>query len=123
MFSINRVTLLGFLGRDAEVRRTHTNDTPFTVLSLATNQSWKDPKTGEYKSSVTWHRCVVFGKASEFAATLTKGNAVQIDGALNTRQYTPNEEEPSVKKSITEVRVYRIAKLDRPTKAGRKGAA
>jgi single-strand DNA-binding protein len=123
MFSINRVTLLGFLGRDAEVRRTHTNDTPFTVLSLATNQSWKDPKTGEYKSSVTWHRCVVFGKASEFAATLTKGNAVQIDGALNTRQYTPNGEEPSVKKSITEVRVYRIAKLDRPTKAGRKGAA
>jgi single-strand DNA-binding protein len=81
------------------------------------------PESGEYKSNVTWHRCVVFGKASEFAATLTKGNAVQIDGALNTRQYTPNEEEPSVKKSITEVRVYRIAKLDRPTKAGRKGAA
>ena len=123
MFSINRVTLLGFLGRDAEVRRTHTNDTPFTVLSLATNQSWKDPKTGEYKSSVTWHRCVVFGKASQFAATLTKGNAVQLEGALNTRQYTPNGEEPSVKKSITEVRVYRIAKLDRPTRAGRKGAA
>jgi single-strand DNA-binding protein len=123
MFSINRVTLLGFLGRDAEVRRTHTNDTPFTVLSLATNQSWKDAKTGEYKSSVTWHRCVVFGKASEFAGTLSKGNAVQIEGALNTRQYTPNGEEPSVKKSITEVRVYRIAKLDRPTKAGRKGAA
>ena len=123
MFSINRVTLLGFLGRDAEVRRTHNNDTPFTVLSLATNQSWKDPKTGEYKSSVTWHRCVVFGKASEFAATLTKGNAVQIDGALNTRQYTPTGEQPSVKKSITEVRVYRIAKLDRPTRAGRKGAA
>jgi single-strand DNA-binding protein len=123
MFSINRVTLLGFLGRDAEVRRTHNNDTPFTVLSLATNQSWKDPKTGEYKSQVTWHRCVVFGKASQFAATLTKGNAVQIEGALNTRQYTPNGEEPSVKKSITEVRVYRIAKLDRPTKAGRKGAA
>ena len=123
MFSINRVTLLGFLGRDAEVRRTHANDTPFTVLSLATNQSWKDPKTGEYKSSVTWHRCVVFGKASEFAATLTKGNAVQLEGALNTRQYTPTGEEPSVKKSITEVRVYRIAKLDRPTKAGRKGAA
>ena len=123
MFSINRVTLLGFLGRDAEVRRTHTNDTPFTVLSLATNQSWKDPKTGEYKSSVTWHRCVVFGKASEFAATLTKGNAVQLEGALNTRQYTPTGEQPSVKKSITEVRVYRIAKLDRPTRAGRKGAA
>ena len=66
---------------------------------------------------------MVFGKASEFAATLTKSNGVQIEGALNTRQYTPNGEEPSVKKSITEVRVYRIAKLDRPTKAGRKGAA
>ena len=123
MFSINRVTLIGFLGKDAEVRRTHNNDTPFTVLSLATNRSWKDPESGEYKSNVTWHRCVVFGKASEFAATLTKGNAVQIEGALNTRQYTPNGDDEAAKKSITEVRVYRISKLDRPAKAGQKGAA
>ena len=109
MFSINRVTLIGFLGKDAEVRRTHNNDTPFTVLSLATNRSWKDPESGEYKSNVTWHRCVVFGKASEFAATLTKGAAVQIEGALNTRQYTPQDSDAT--KSITEVRVYRISKL------------
>ena len=121
MFSINRVTLIGFLGKDAEVRRTHNNDTPFTVLSLATNRSWKDPESGEYKSNVTWHRCVVFGKASEFAATLTKGAAVQIEGALNTRQYTPSDSD--AKKLITEVRVYRISKLDRPAKAGQKGAA
>ena len=121
MFSINRVTLIGFLGKDAEVRRTHNNDTPFTVLSLATNRSWKDPESGEYKSNVTWHRCVVFGKASEFAATLTKGAAVQIEGALNTRQYTPQDSDAT--KSITEVRVYRISKLDRPAKADRKGAA
>ena len=123
MFSINRVTLIGFLGKNAEVRHTRNNETPFTVLSLATNRSWKDPESGEYKSNVTWHRCVVFGKAADFAATLTKGAAVQIEGALNTRQYTPIGEEPEVKKSITEVRVYRISKLDRPAKAGRKGAA
>ena len=54
-------------------------------------------------------------------ATLTKGNAVQIEGALNTRQYTPQDSDAT--KSITEVRVYRISKLDRPAKVDRKGAA
>jgi single-strand DNA-binding protein len=121
MFSINRVTLIGFLGKDAEVRRAHNNDTPFTVISLATNRSWKDPESREYKSNGTWHRCVVFGKASEFAATLTKGTAGQIEGVLKTRQYTPNDSD--AKKSITEVRVYRISKLDRPAKAGRTQSA
>jgi len=130
MFSINRVTLIGFLGKDAEVRRTHNNDTPFTVLSLATNRSWKDPESGEYKSNVTWHRCVVFGKASEFAATLTKGAHVQIEGEIRTRQYTQKlggKKSAEVKKSITEVRVLSIARLDRAKKSDAdtdaKGAA
>ena len=101
MFSINRVTLIGFLGKDAEVRRTRNTDTPFTVLSLATNRSWKDPESGEYKSSVNWHRCVVFGKAADFAAKLTKGSQVQIEGALNTRQYTADADGKPAKRSIT----------------------
>jgi single-strand DNA-binding protein len=126
MFSINRVTLIGFLGKDAEVRHTRNNETPFTVLSLATNRSWKDPESGEYKSEVSWHRCVAFGRAGEYAATLTKGAPVQVEGEIRTREYAEKAEgkkSGTAKKTITEIRVYRIAKLDRPGKAGREGAA
>lgn len=126
MFSVNRVTLIGFLGKDAEVRHTRNNETPFTVLSLATNRSWKDPESGEYKSEVSWHRCVAFGRAGEYAATLTKGAPVQVEGEIRTREYAENAEgkkSGTTKKTVTEIRVYRIAKLDRPGKAGREGAA
>ena len=61
----NKVTLIGFLGSNAEVR----NNGSFTTLSLATKSSYK--KNGEYISHTEWHRCVVFGKLSEFAKTLT----------------------------------------------------
>jgi single-stranded DNA-binding protein len=65
----NKVTLIGFLGSDAEVR---TNDNrSFTTLSLATKSSYK--KDGKYISHTEWHRCVVFGKLAEFAGTLKKG--------------------------------------------------
>jgi single-strand DNA-binding protein len=121
----NRVTLIGFLG-NAEVRTTK-NQTSFTVLSLATKRSWKDRETGERQSQTTWHRCIVFGKLGEFAATLTKGAHVQIEGEIRTREYTQNigtgKKATEVKKSITEVRVASITKLDRPSKASRDGDA
>jgi single-strand DNA-binding protein len=123
MFSINRVTLIGFLGKDAEVRRTQSNQTPFTVLSLATNRRWKNPESGEYQSDVSWHRCVAFGPAGEYAATLAKGAHVQIEGELRTRTYAnPRAKDAAAKKTITEIRVYRIAKIERPGK-GAEGAA
>ena len=83
----NRATLIGFLGKDAEVKSTRKNAS-FTVLSLATKRSWKDRESGEYKSNTTWHRCIVWGKLGEFAATLTKGAHVQIEGEIRTREYT-----------------------------------
>jgi single-strand DNA-binding protein len=123
MFSINRVTLIGFLGKDADVRRTRNHQIPFTVLSLATNRSWKDPESGDYKSEVSWHRCVAFGRAGEYAATLTKGAHVQIEGEIRTRTYAdPHAKDAAAKKTITEIRVYRIAKIERPGK-GTEGAA
>jgi single-strand DNA-binding protein len=123
MFSINRVTLIGFLGKDAEVRHTRNNESAFTVLSLATNRSWKDPESGEYKSDVSWHRCVAFGRAGEYAATLLKGAHVQVEGEIRTREYAEKHGKKSVKKTITEIRVYRIAKLDRLSKAGSDSSA
>src|SRR5713226_4768585 len=115
----NRATLIGFLGKDAEVRTTKSNATPFTVLSLATKRSWKDRETGEYQSRTTWHRCIVWGKLGEFAATLSKGAHVQIEGDIRSREYTPKasgKKSDQVKKSITEIRVFTINKLDRPPK-------
>ena len=106
----NRVTLIGFVGKDAEVRNTR-NQTRFTVLSLATKRSWKDRESGEYKSQTTWHRCIAFGHVGEYAANLTKGAHVQIEGEIHTREYAPKGE---AKKSITEVRIRQVAKLDRP---------
>ena len=121
----NRATLIGFLGKDAEVKTTK-NQTSFTVLSLATKRSWKNRETGERQSETTWHRCIVWAKLGEFAATLTKGAHIQIEGEIRTREYTQKgagKKAPDVKKSITEVRVTSILKLDRSSGAGNPAPA
>jgi single-strand DNA-binding protein len=103
----NKVTLIGFLGNDAEVR---TNDNrSFTTLSLATKSSYK--KDG---------RCVIFGKLAEFAGTLKKGAHLQVEGELRSREYETKKvgKKPAQKKTIWEIRVNSILKLDRAEKAG-----
>ena len=109
----NNVTLIGFLGNDAEVRA--NNNRSFTTLSLATKSSYKDKKSGEYVSHTEWHRCVVFGKLSEFAATLTKGAPIQVEGELRSREYVSKKTDS--KQRIWEIRVDSILKLDRAEKA------
>ena len=109
----NKVTLIGFLGNDAEVRT--ANNRSFTTLSLATKSSYKDKKSGQYVSHTEWHRCVVFGKLSEFAGTLTKGAHVQVEGELRSREY--DSKKTDSKQRIWEIRVGSILKLDRAEKA------
>jgi single-strand DNA-binding protein len=116
----NRVSLTGFLGKNAETKTTR-NNASFTVLSLATKRSWKNRETGERQSETTWHRIIVWGKLGEYAAGLTKGAHLQIEGEIRTREYmqkTGGKKSAEVKKSITEVRATSIAKLDRPKKDG-----
>ena len=67
---MNRVTLIGFLGADAEKKSTNGGD--LAILSLATKTSWKND-SGSWESRTDWHRCVAFGKLANFAGTLTKG--------------------------------------------------
>ena len=110
----NKVNLIGFLGSDAEVRT--ANNRSFTTLSLATKSSYKDKKSGQYVSHTEWHRCIVFGKLSEFAKTLTKGAHVQVEGELRSREYTSKK--ANAKQRIWEIRVNSILKLDRAEKAG-----
>ena len=107
----NKVNLIGFLGSDAEV---HTNNNrSFTTLSLATKSSYK--KDGKYVSQTEWHRCIVFGKLSEFAATLKKGAQIQVEGELRSREY--DSKKTDSKQRIWEIRVDSILKLDRAEKA------
>ena len=121
----NRVMITGFLGNDAESRNTR-NNTSFTTFSVATKRSWKNRETGEYESQTTWHRCVVYGPQAAFAATLLKGSHVQVEGELRTREYTQQpsgKKSAPVTKSVTEIRVSRVAKLDRAGKSTAEGAA
>ena len=108
----NKVTLIGFLGSNPEAR-TNNPDVSVTTLSLATKSSYK--KNGEYVSHTEWHRCVVFGKLSEFAKTLTKGAHVQVEGELRSREY--ESKKTNSKQRVWEIRVSSILKLDRAEKS------
>ncbi|MGA6983539.1 MAG: single-stranded DNA-binding protein [Candidatus Sulfotelmatobacter sp.] len=116
----NRVSLTGFLGKDAEIKTTR-NNVSFTVLSLATKRSWKERETEEWKSETTWHRIIAWGKLGEYAANLIKGAHLQIEGEIRSREYlqkTGDKTSADVKKTITEIRATSIAKLDRSKKDG-----
>ena len=116
----NNVTLIGYLGSDAETRATR-NDSTLTVLSLATKRSWKNRETGDWESQTTWHRCVCFGAVASRASSLAKGAHVQIVGEIQNRDYTAQD---GSKKSVTEIRVRRITCLDRvPKPESTEGAA
>ena len=114
----NKVTLIGFLGNDAEVRSNDNHS--LTTISLATKSSYK--KDGKYIEHTVWHRCVVFGKLAEFAATLKKGAHVQVEGELRSREYEPKKagKKQPEKKTIWEIRVNSILKLDRAAKASKE---
>src|SRR5882672_2907114 len=106
----NRVSLTGFLGKDAETKTTR-NNASFTVLSLATKRSWKDRETGERQSQTTWHRIIAWGKLGEYAASLTKGTHLQVEGEIRNRDYvqkTGGRKSDEVKKTITEIRATSI---------------
>jgi single-strand DNA-binding protein len=105
---MNRITLVGYLGKDAEQRETK-NNVPFTVLSVATKKSWKD-RAGEWQSRTEWHRCLVWRpKLATFAASLAKGAHVQVEGELLNREY----QKDGVTQRSVEVRTHSSFLLDR----------
>ena len=113
----NKVTLIGFLGSDAEDRS--NNDRSLTNLSLATKSSYR--KDGKFIEHTEWHRCVVFGKLAEFAATLKKGAHIQVEGELRSRKY--DSKKASSELTVWEIRVSSILKLDRAAKAAAEDEA
>ena len=105
--TLNRLTLIGFVGSDAE-GKTNSRGSAYTVFSVATKTSWKNTD-GAWESRTEWHRCVANGKIAGFAATLKKGAHVQVEGELRSREY----EKDGVTQKIFECRVGSILKLDR----------
>lgn len=98
--SINRVTLVGNLGRDPEVRQTNSGEA-VASLNVATSESWKDKNTGESKVRTEWHRVVIFGKLAEIAGKyLAKGSKVYLEGQLQTRKW---QDQSGADKYTTEV--------------------
>ena len=84
---INKVILIGNLGKDPEVRYT-AGGAAVANLSIATAEAWKDKQTGEKKEATEWHKVVLFGKLGEIAGEyLKKGRMVYIEGRLQTRKY------------------------------------
>ena len=90
--SVNKVILVGNLGKDPEVRRLTSGD-PVVNLSIATSESWRDKASGEKKEKTEWHRVVIFNKnlAEVAEKYLRKGAKVYVEGQLQTRKWTDKD--------------------------------
>ncbi|PSO16916.1 single-stranded DNA-binding protein [Bradyrhizobium sp. MOS003] len=99
--SVNKVILVGNLGKDPEIRRTQ-DGRPIANLSIATSETWRDKNSGERKEKTEWHRVVIFSEplCKIVEQYLKKGAKVYIEGALQTRKYT---DQSGVEKYSTEV--------------------
>ena len=104
--SVNKVTLVGNLGRDPEVRAMQNGD-KIVQLSIATSDKWKDKSSGEQRERTEWHRVVIFNDALGKIAEqyLKKGSTVYLEGQLQTRKWT--DQQSGQEKYTTEVVLQR----------------
>jgi len=104
--SVNKVILIGNLGREPEVRRMTSGD-PVVNLSVATSETWRDKSSGERRERTEWHRVVIFNEhlAKVAEQYLHKGSKVYLEGQLQTRKYTDKD---GVEKYSTEVVLQRF---------------
>ena len=107
MGSVNKVILVGNLGRDAELRYT-PGGSPVATINLATTEVWND-KSGQRQEKTEWHRVVLWGKTAEsLNEYLTKGKQIYVEGRLQTRQW---DDKDGNKRYTTEIRGDRIVLL------------
>jgi single-strand DNA-binding protein len=104
--SVNKVILIGNLGRDPEVRRTQSGD-PIVHLNVATSENWRDKASGERREKTEWHRVVIFNERLGDVAQkyLKKGSKVYLEGQLQTRKWT---DQSGAEKYTTEVVLQRF---------------
>ena len=115
MASLNKVTLIGNLGRDPETRYLPNGDA-VTNIRIATSEKWKD-KSGDQQEHTEWHRIAFFGKLAEIAGEyLKKGSQVYVEGQLRTRKY--QDKETGKDRYSTEIRADRMQMLGSRAGAG-----
>ena len=120
MASLNKVQIIGNLGRDPETRYMPSGDC-MTSITVATTDSWKDKATGEKKDQTEWHRITFFGKLAEIAAQyLKKGSQVYVEGSLRTRKYTDKD---GVEKYATDIKADSMQMLGSRQDAGSSAPA
>ena len=89
MAGVNKVIIIGNLGRDPEIKYTQNGNVPVANFTVATTESWKDRNTGEWQEKTEWHRIVAWRHLAERAERyLRKGKQVYIEGKLETRKWT-----------------------------------
>ncbi|MGR6035041.1 MAG: single-stranded DNA-binding protein [Candidatus Nitrosoglobus sp.] len=109
---INKVILIGNLGRDPEVRYT-ANGGAIANITLATSETWKDKTTGEQQDRTEWHRIVFFGRLGEIAGEyLKKGSKIYVEGRLQTRKWQSQDGQDHY---TTEIIANDMQMLDRAT--------
>ena len=117
MASVNKVIIIGHVGRDPE-SRTFTDGGMVTNMAIATSETWKDKQTGEKKELTEWNRVVVHGKLAEICSQyLRKGSLVYVEGSLRTRKY----QKDGVDHYATEIRADQMRMLDKRPE-GQQGA-
>lgn len=101
MSGVNKVILLGYVGRDPEIRRTQAG-AAVAYLSLATSERWTDKATGEKREKTEWHNCVVFNEPllKVVEQYVKKGSRIWVEGQNSTREWTDNNR---IKRYVTEV--------------------
>lgn len=116
--SVNKVILIGNVGRDVELRHTPSGAT-VARFSIATNEKWKD-KNGQLQEHTEWHNITVWGKQAEFCGTyVTKGRQLYVEGGLRTRTY---DDDKGNRRYFTEIRAQIIQLLGpKPGSAGEGG--
>jgi single-strand DNA-binding protein len=118
MGSLNTVTLIGHLGRDAELRYT-PGGAAVATLNLATSETWTD-KAGARQEKTEWHRVILWGKTAEaLTEYLTKGKQIAVVGRLQTRQW---DDKDGNKRYTTEIRGDRVVLLGSGTRRENSGA-
>jgi len=116
MAGINKVILIGNLGRDPEVRYT-PNGVAIANFSIATSEEWKDKDTGEKQERTEWHRIVAWRRLGEICGEyLHKGSQVYIEGRLQTREW---EDRDGNKRYTTEIVAQNMQMLGRPSREGK----
>jgi len=116
MASVNKVIIVGNLGRDPETRYLPSGEA-VTNISVATTETWKDKASGEKKEATEWHRISFFGRLAEVAGEyLKKGSQVYIEGQLRTRKY--QDKETGKDRYSTEIRADRMQMLGSRAGAG-----